>query len=284
MKSFITILFFLLIAVAGIYFFNHQLEEAKELAVKPGQEKAIQLPQAEEPKIKHPIPEPTVALGTSDTMTQSQTEDTPEITEVEEPLPTLDQSDGTIKQLLVDILKSDALVALFRQTGIIHRFVVTIDTLPQQKMANKFRLIQPAAGKFLVIKDADENITIDPKNSDRYRPFMQILQLIDTEQFVTFYTRYYPLLQEAYDALGYKERYFNDRFIEVIDHLLATPDIEGPISLQQPKVFYVYADPALESLSAGQKILLRIGASNSAILRDKLIAIRAALASPPAEE
>ena len=73
---------------------------------------------------------------------------------------------------------------------------------------------------------------------------------------------------------GYPSRYFNDRVFEVIDHLLAAPDLSGPIALTQPKVLYEFADPALQDLSAGQKILVRIGPDNEAKVKAKLREIR----------
>ena len=39
-------------------------------------------------------------------------------------------------------------------------------------------------------------------------------------------------------------------------------------------MLYVYADPELESLSAGQKILVRMGPANAAVVKDKLRQIR----------
>ncbi len=66
----------------------------------------------------------------------------------------------------------------------------------------------------------------------------------------------------SYEDLGYPGQYFNDRLVEVIDHLLQTPDLRGPIELKQGRVFYEYADPALESRSAGQKLLMRMGGDN----------------------
>ena len=42
--------------------------------------------------------------------------------------------------------------------------------------------------------------------------------------------------------------------------------VEGPIELQQPKVLYTFADPDLEALSSGQKIMVRIGLENEAIV------------------
>jgi Protein of unknown function (DUF3014) len=65
-----------------------------------------------------------------------------------------------------------------------------------------------------------------------------------------------------------------DRVVEVIDHLLATPEIEEPLRLIQPRVLYELADPKLQKLSGGQKILLRMGPANLRKLKAKLREIR----------
>jgi hypothetical protein len=44
-------------------------------------------------------------------------------------------------------------------------------------------------------------------------------------------------------------------------------------------VFYKFADPELEGLSAGQKIMLRMGAENAAKVKAKLREIRRVLAA-----
>jgi hypothetical protein len=45
---------------------------------------------------------------------------------------------------------------------------------------------------------------------------------------------------------------------------------------------YLYADPGLEARSAGQKLLIRMGPDNSAVIKAKLTELRAAVtaASP----
>ena len=65
--------------------------------------------------------------------------------------------------------------------------------------------------------------------------------------------------------------------IEVIDHLLAAPVPEGPIVLVRPNVLYEFADPDLEALSTGHKLLLRMGPNNAGTLKRKLEAFRARL-------
>ena len=73
-------------------------------------------------------------------------------------------------------------------------------------------------------------------------------------------------------------KYFNDRLVEAIDDLLKTPDVTGPIRLVRPKVFFEYADPALEGRSAGQKLLIRMGPDNAAAIKAKLRELRAVVA------
>jgi hypothetical protein len=92
------------------------------------------------------------------------------------------------------------------------------------------------------------------------------------------YKQYYPLFQQAYVDLGYPDGYFNDRLVEVIDHLLATPDIAGPVQLKRPSVNYEFADTELENRSAGQKALIRMGSDNAAVVKAKLRELRKAVA------
>jgi hypothetical protein len=133
-------------------------------------------------------------------------------------------------------------------------------------------------------------MTIGARNGDRYVPFVRFVDGIDARRAVAVYLRLYPLLQKAYEDLGYPGKYFNDRVVEVIDSLLATPTPAGPIAVKRfaadggdSSGLYVYVDPALETSPAGQKILLRMGPDNAAPLMAKLREVRALIvAGPPA--
>ena len=118
---------------------------------------------------------------------------------------------------------------------------------------------------------------LDPANYQRYDALVRIVQGIDTQKLVATYTRYYPLFQESYQSLGHPPEYFNDRLIEVVEHLLDTPEVADPIPLAQPNVLYEFADPKLESLSAGQKSLIRMGPENARVVKAKLRELRSAL-------
>ena len=156
----------------------------------------------------------------------------------------------------------------------VRRIVATVDNLPRLSLAADIRPVKPVPGAFATLgPDGAKQIGLE--NSARYAPYVNAFAGVDSRALVALYVRFYPLFQQAYRDLGYPNGYFNDRLVEAIDNLLATPVIEGPISLTQPKVLYEYADPSLQSLSAGQKVMLRMGPDNAARVRAKLREIRA---------
>ena len=100
----------------------------------------------------------------------------------------------------------------------------------------------------------------------------------DPEAIAATYRRFYPVLQKTYVEIGYPDGYFNDRVIEVIDHLLLTPNPAEPILLVRPVVLYQFADEELEALSSGQKLLIRMGGENAATIKQVLQKLRALIA------
>lgn len=78
--------------------------------------------------------------------------------------------------------------------------------------------------------------------------------------------------------MGCPEHNLNARLIAVIDHITAAPQPTGTLALVQPKILYKFADPRLEALSAGQKIMLRMGDANSMRMRAVLQVLHRQLA------
>lgn len=194
------------------------------------------------------------------------------------PLPPLAESDAALGAAIAALVHAAALPDLFYPDRLARRLVATIDNLPREQVAGEVRALRPPGGP-LATRGDDEALVIAPDNSARYARYMVLLAAVDPGQAATLYRRFYPLLQEAYEELGYPGQYFNDRVVAVIDHLLATPDIAEPNRLVHPSVMYKFADPKLESLSAGQKALLRAGRENAAAVKAKLRALRAEIAA-----
>jgi hypothetical protein len=145
--------------------------------------------------------------------------------------------------------------------------------------------VMPMQGRFTVADGPGEGQVIAPANAQRYAPFVAFVASVDSAAAVRLYARMYPVLQQAYRQLGLNDPHLNFRLVKVIDHLLATPEPSGPLQVQltevkgpvpstRPWVRYEYVDPGLESLSAGQKAMLRVGLANERKLKQKLAELR----------
>mgnify|MGYP001338044480 FL=1 len=193
--------------------------------------------------------------------------------------------DASVRQALTGLLGREAVLALLQTDGFAERVVATVDALPRGHAAPRLWPVHPAEGRFTV-----DGGRIAAANEQRYAPFVRMVERLDPAAAAGLYRRLQPQLQAAYENLGYPGRRFDDRLLEVVDHLLATPqpdsppavtltEVKGPIAPERPWVRYEYADPALESRSAGQRILLRLGDAQRRSLIDWLRAFRAQVAA-----
>jgi hypothetical protein len=171
------------------------------------------------------------------------------------------------------------------------RFVATLDNLGRQHAPPSAWPLQPIGGRFTVEERPDGSHVIAAANAQRYARFVEFATAVDADSAVRLYLRIYPVLEAAWRQLGMGDRYLNDRVVAVIDQLLATPEpaqplqvqlteVKGPIPSTRPWVRHEFADPKLESLSAGQKILVRVGLQHERRLKQKLRELRALLTVP----
>lgn len=278
----IVVIIFSLAIVATYYPWQQtkEIEPVTESRSVTDSDEFLKIPgELEKQAIKYPVPETSLESKDKDNIEEgSGSEQAPvEIQIPTEPLPKLDGSDSEISMAINSLIEGKALTGLFSFKSFIRHFVVTVDNMTNQKIPQRYVFTRRVPDKFAVIKQEFDTALLDSKNFKRYSAYVNLFDVVDSRKLFTVYVRFYPLFQEAYEALGYPDRYFNDRLIQVIDHLLAAPEIEGSINLVRPKVFYQFADPELESLSAGQKILLRIGYENALRVKSKLRELRSIL-------
>lgn len=224
---------------------------------------------ASEPAIRHPVAESAVAASA----------------------PVVDAKPPTWSTALNDLLGHSAVTRFVLTDDFANRFVVTVDNLGRQHAAPRLWPLQPTPGRFSVTGQGELR-GIAPENARRYTPLVSMLTAVDSRRAAELYLRLYPQLQRAYEELGYPGRHLNDRVIEVIDLLLATPEpasgaplmqlpeIKGSVPSTQPWLRYEFADPALQSLSSGQRILLRVGPAHRQALKAKLAELRRLLVRP----
>jgi len=192
------------------------------------------------------------------------------------PLPPLDDSDADVVGGLIELFGQQAVMQHLVPERIVRNVVVTIDNVPRQQMTLNQRPIKPTPG-VLVTAGADDSLVLAAENYARYDTFVTVARSVDAKTLVALYRGLQPLFQQSYEELGHPNASFNDRLVEVIEHLLATPNVPGEIRLVQPSVYYKFADERLEKLSAGQKLLIRMGPTNAAAIKAKLRDIQAEL-------
>lgn len=194
------------------------------------------------------------------------------------------------EQAVSDWLGRPQVLKFVALQGLAHHIVATIDNLPRGHAAPRLWPLYPVGGRMLTQQAADGSLQIAPGNSARYDAVVGWIASVDAAQAAALYRRFYPVLQQAYEALGYPGQYFNDRLVAVIDHLLQAPEVQGPLALrlvevqgsvapQQPWLRYELADPQWQSLSAGHKILLRLGPAHAQTLKAQLRALRSQIAT-----
>jgi hypothetical protein len=253
-----------LAVAAALWFFARQGSETEPPAIGSTQPEVQEPVAGERVEPLYPIPE------VGEPVDESQLR----------PLPPLDASDEYFRLEIVE-LYGDAIGKLLVESGLIEKIVATVDNLPRAHVAEKIRPVGRLDGEFAVDgQDGTGEYTLNPDNFVRYDVLVLTVTAANIDRVVDTYRRFYPLFQDAYINLGYPNGYFNDRLVEVIDHLLAAPELEGPVALVRPNVLYLYADPELESRSSGQKLLMRMGPQHAVSIKQSLRELRAAVAKP----
>lgn len=278
MKNWVIGVIVVLAAAAAYYFFKVNQPTGQEVVVKSPEAVVETVEEPLEPSI---TPEPVPEMVFEET-TPAETE--------EMPLPMLAESDPVVLESLDELVGESPVSQYVVPDNIISRVVATIDMLGGRQVPAVVQAVQGPESSFAVtVNDRPDSIirneagdpipqfVIDPSNYQRYTPYVEALEAADPAALVENYRSLYPLFQEAFRQMGYPEGDFNERLLSVIDDLLATPVITGPVNVIKPEAYFLYADPDLESRSAGQKILMRMGNENASRVKAVLSEIRGLL-------
>ncbi len=205
-------------------------------------------------------------------------------------LPALAESDSRVMKALAELLGGKHASEYLRSDGIVRRFVATVDNLAREQAPASAWPVQPTGQRFITDGPQGGTQTIAANNAARYNGIVLLAETVDPAKAATVYAKLYPLFQKAYEELGFPGRYFNDRLIAVIDHLLQAPEPSGPVQVRlvevkgdvpstRPWVRYEYVDPKLEAMSSGQKIMVRMGPENERKVKASLRGFRQQIAT-----
>jgi hypothetical protein len=250
------------IVAAGVYLVRKAMQPQTPVSTTPASSAttaAPLVPAHAASTIQHPI-------------TQASAGPAPESTAA---LPALVDSDASVLDALSSLVTGGGDVrSLLVPSQIISRVVATIDALPRQSIGSTNILPLHTPKGTMQTEQANGITLISARNADRYQPYIAVLENVDPHTLVAWYKHNYPLFQDAYRELGYPRGYFNDRLVVAIDDMLAAPDLHDPVAVTQVGPRYLFVDPRLQSLSAGQKLMVRMGPANEEQFKAKLRMIR----------
>ncbi|MCB1644525.1 MAG: DUF3014 domain-containing protein [Pseudomonadales bacterium] len=221
-----------------------------------------------------PEPEPEVVeTAPPVVLPETPAETPPVIEEPKEPafvLPLLDDSDQLIRDGVVSLTRNDGINSWLSPNELIRKFVVTVDNVANGSIPRQAVSVLDSRQPFTATQISEDVFLMDPASYHRYDMFADIFSSIDPRRAAEFYDLLKPLFKEAYGELGYPDKQFEDVIFDAVGRLLETPVIEGDIRLVRPVVMFEYQDPDLESLSAAQKQLIRMGPENTRKIQRKL--------------
>lgn len=201
---------------------------------------------------------------------------------VEDPLPELNQSDSWVQEKLSELTWRKELLRLMINEDMIRRFVVFTDNFSQGVLAYEHSPFINPKMPFTVVNgktDKGENALIWDENTyKRFSVYIELIRSFDSETIVQWYISLKPLIDEAYEELGYPDEDFTDVLRDAIVKVLDMELPQGVIELDRPSVMYRYKSEELESLDDSEKLLLRIGKQNLLVLKSALLEINDKLA------
>jgi len=204
------------------------------------------IPEATEPQVVETEPEPTFIL------------------------PRLDDSDQLIRDGVVSLTRHEGINAWLGPSELIRKIVVFVDNVANGSIVREPVAVLAPRGTFSARSISEKVYILENASYQRYDLTTSILVSIDTRRAVEFYVLLKPLFQEAYDELGYPDAKFDTAIFKAIGRLLETPVRTEPVRLTRPVVMFEFEDDRLESLSAAQKQLLRMGPRNTRLIQAKL--------------
>lgn len=216
-----------------------------------------------------PVPEPPSSQETS--LPETKVETLPPV-----PALQLEDSDEPVREALGTVGSPELFDVPIQQDDLLPRGAAIVDGLSRGVVLHKVISLPRPEGKFATLERSGEQV-IDPGTFHRYDSYSRAIAGLDTGALVGAFHRFRPLLEEAYSQLGFEGAEFDNALIRSLDVVIATPEIQGEISVKPKGGVYVFSDPALEELPPLQKQLLRTGPENLSLIKQQAMALRAGL-------
>ncbi|MEE9254560.1 MAG: DUF3014 domain-containing protein [Pseudomonadales bacterium] len=191
-------------------------------------------------------------------------------------LPSLGESDGFVRAMAEGLAQGAIYLNWLRTEELLRRSVALVDSVAGGDLPKQ--LLPPLALKSEpVVRKHDGLMYLNAASYARYDALVAAIASLDADGLSQIYFVVEPLLDAAFQELGYPGRRFRPRLVAAIDHLLAAPVIDSALELSRPSVVFEFARPELESLPDTYKQLLRMGPEHTRRIQAKLQELRVRL-------
>ncbi len=194
-------------------------------------------------------------------------------------IPYLRESDEWFRRQMEGLSTYARLSEWFKFDNLVRRLTAAVDNIAEGK-SPRAHLAFMAPPQPFTVKKEQETIYLNPQSYGRFNLVADAFASVNADRAVRTFREAKPIFQEAYRELGYPNRDFEKTLIRAIKELLAVPVVDGTIALEEEVVTYGMVDRDLESLSAAQKVLLRMGPQNVRKIQNKLRQMALALGVP----
>jgi hypothetical protein len=184
-------------------------------------------------------------------------------------LPPLDETDSLVRTMIGQLSSNPTVAAWLTTDGLLVNFVVVTNKVARGETPIRDLGVLGPVPQFRP-RAAKGTLLLDSSSYRRYDRYADAVSSLDARGTARLYTTLKPRINDAYHRLGEPAADFTPVLERAITGALAVPVVEEPIELVPKGLGYGFADPKLESLSAAQKQLLRMGPRNVQSIQAKL--------------
>ena len=184
-------------------------------------------------------------------------------------LPPLSTSDDFVRAMVEKLSAHPVLASFVVTEQLVRKAVVVVANVAEGlSPARLFPHLRPEE-RFEVASHSGR-LVIDAESYHRYNTYVDLLVSLDSAGLVETYRNVRPLIDEAYQELGYGEQPFEDVLTMAFAVVLKTPIVRGDMAVETVSVNYTYSEQWIEDLPPVQRQVLRMGPDNVQRIQAKL--------------
>jgi hypothetical protein len=195
-------------------------------------------------------------------------------------LPSLDGSDGLLRDLVSVLSQHPLLARLLATEGLVRAAALSVVQIGEGRTpSTPLSVLRPASRVTILGSDAGR---VDPASYARWDAAVAALTSINPGELAQLYVNVKPLFDDAYREHGHPTPDFDEALVSAIAMLAATPTLTAdPVLVRRPD-YYIHEDAALRVLRPVQKQFLLMGPANQQAVMAWLRRLSAALDLPQA--